>query len=217
MTNVNNNQIIIIGCGPGDELYLTSAAKEYIEQADVLVGADKLLKRYGTDKKRCITISSDMQMVFRSIQNCIDDNKAVTVLVTGDPGIASLSRPIINFFGKERCLCIPGISSIQLACARLCIDWTEALIINAHKTVPSFSPHNIPDKDIIIILCGNKISWNWILHAAQKIDKNYQGFHCVNLASLEEAITETTFDTLQKLPEGGGNAVLVWIRKEYNI
>ena len=48
------------------------------------------------------------------------DCKNIAVLVTGDPGIFSLARLVIERFGREQCRVIPGISSIS---SGICSNW----------------------------------------------------------------------------------------------
>jgi len=43
----------------------------------------------------------------------------IAVLVTGDPGLFSLAKPVIERFGRTRCRVIPGVSSVQTAFARI--------------------------------------------------------------------------------------------------
>jgi cobalt-precorrin-7 (C5)-methyltransferase len=217
--NINNNLIIekpvmIIGCGPGGREYLTPIALEYINKADVLIGSRSLLSLYMTTNKKAIEITSDISSVLYNLEMLIDNKMSIAVLVTGDTGVASMSAPIIRKFGKNSCRCIPGISSIQLACARLCLDWSGAEIINAHKGLPIVADETILSKETVIILCGNRTTWQWIESVATHLDQTHDGYRCADLGRINETISSINLLDFKSLPEGGGNAVLIWHRKD---
>lgn len=216
---INNNlisekPITIIGCGPGGKDYLIPIALEYINKADVLIGSRRLLSLYMNTSKKNIEITADISLVLNDIEKLICNKTSIAVLVTGDTGVASMSAPIIRKFGKNSCRCIPGISSIQLACARLCLDWSRAEIINAHKGPPIVTNETILSKETVIILCGNRTTWQWIESVAKQLDKTHDSYRCADLGQVNETISPMSLLDFKSLPEGGGNAVLIWHRKD---
>jgi cobalt-precorrin-7 (C5)-methyltransferase len=206
--------ITIIGCGPGGKEYLTPIALEYINKADVLIGSRRLLSLYMTTVKKTIETTSDISLVLNDIEKLIVNKTSITVLVTGDTGVASMSAPIIRKFGKNSCRCIPGISSIQLACARLCLDWSGAEIINSHKGHPIVADETILSKETVIILCGNRSTWQWVESVANHLDQTHDCYRCADLGRVNEKISSLNLLDFKSLPEGGGNAVLIWHRKD---
>lgn len=216
MSGSTKKSITIIGCGPAGIEYCIPFAVDHIKKSDVVIGSRRLLSEYQElcENKELIEIDADVLSLLAKMEIIISHNRSIAVLVTGDPGIASIALSIINFFGKEICQCIPGISSVQLACARLCLDWTNALIINAHKEVPSIPVHNLQLNSLVIMLCGNKLSWPWILSAAEKLHFTHNGFRCENLGMKNEKISLLTLNNITTLSPGGGNSVLIWKKKE---
>jgi precorrin-6B methylase 1 len=89
-------------------------------------------------------------------------HRRVVVLVTGDPGIASFARSVIQRFGRPSCRVLPGISAVQLAFARLGLSWERVRIVNAHAGAPPIPPaeHDGPEA---ILTSGNPQSWSWIV------------------------------------------------------
>ena len=221
VVNINNNNnpqtekpITIIGCGPGGSDYLIPIALDYINKADILIGSRRLLSLYMNKSIKTIEITSDISSVLCEMEKLLGDDASITVLVTGDTGAASMSATIIRKFGKNSCRCIPGISSIQLACARLCLDWASAEIINAHKGLPNVLDDTIKLKETIIILCGNRTTWQWIETVAKNLDQTHDGYRCANLGQENENISPFSHIDFKSFPDGGGNAVLIWHRKD---
>ena len=61
----------------------------------------------------------------------------VVVMVSGDPGYYSLLDALRRGFPQEAIQVIPGISSFQLAFARLALPWHEAELLSFHGRVPA--------------------------------------------------------------------------------
>ena len=62
--------------------------------------------------------------------------RRVAVLVSGDPGLYSLAQNVVRRFGREHCEVVPAVSSVQVAFARLGLDWADARILSAHGRTP---------------------------------------------------------------------------------
>jgi precorrin-6y C5,15-methyltransferase (decarboxylating) CbiE subunit len=130
-------KLVILGCGPGHRDYLTIIAEKRIREARVLVGPPKLLDLFPEFSGDKMVLKQNYQEIADLLPSVYKEKDTV-VLVTGDPGIHSYARMIISSVGAENCEIIPGISSIQLAFARLAIPWEEAIIISLHgKTLNS--------------------------------------------------------------------------------
>jgi cobalt-precorrin-7 (C5)-methyltransferase len=124
--------ITVVGCGPGSRLHATGSALQAIEQADMLIGARRLLDEFGKGKR---------SIPYRSVDDTLailhtNKNEDVAVLVTGDPGFFSITACIIREFGSENVNVVPGISSMTYAFDRLGLSWHDAVFISAHKAMP---------------------------------------------------------------------------------
>ena len=123
--------ITIVGLGPGSPEYITPLAAKAVKGAEILVGARRLIDLFPNHRaKTIIEMGSQVETVLEEMAGLQD--RPMVVLVSGDPGLSSLARPVIARFGREACRVIPGISSIQVAFARLGLDWGKARIIDAH-------------------------------------------------------------------------------------
>lgn len=205
---IERNAITIVGCGPGSADYLTPAAISAIEQADVLVGARRLLELFPLVKAERLVVNSRIEDTLNAMERLPDDRRVV-VLVTGDPGLFSLAKPIIKRFGLDRCRVIPGISSIQTAFARVGLDWADALIISAHKEDPDFDGAWLKG-DKIAVLGGRKYSLKWIFeHFVENQSEPHRIIVCENLTLENEQIREVGPGDLPTLDVAPSTVVLL--------
>lgn len=111
---------------------ISQAALEAIVKADILVGAQRLIDEFGAGKKAVAYTS--VKDTLEAVRGNSDKN--VAVLVTGDPGLFSITSLIVSEFTASGVSIIPGISSITYAFSRLGISWHDAVFISAHKSIP---------------------------------------------------------------------------------
>ena len=65
--------------------------------------------------------------------------KQVVVLVSGDPCFFSYAKMIIRKLGRESCIIIPAISSIQLAFAAIGESWDDASFVSLHGRIAGYA------------------------------------------------------------------------------
>jgi len=112
-------KVVGVGCGPG---MATEEAIAIIRSARQIYGSRQAIERVGSyiHKDASICYSYDKKVLAELPDDAV-------VLSTGDPlmaGLGTLPSAVI----------IPGISSMQLACARLNLSWDQLCIVNAHNT-----------------------------------------------------------------------------------
>jgi cobalt-precorrin-7 (C5)-methyltransferase len=109
-------KIIGVGCGPG---MLTEQAIREISRATIIYGSDRAIDL----AKSCIPANCPVKTIddFKHLKTLPDD---AVILSTGDPMLAGL-----GYLSGE---VIPGISSFQLATARLKIPIPRVSVIVAH-------------------------------------------------------------------------------------
>lgn len=56
----------------------------------------------------------------------------VAVLASGDPLFFGIGRALLERFGADRLRTHPGLSSLQLACARLSLPWDDLAFVSLH-------------------------------------------------------------------------------------
>ena len=180
--------ITIIGCGPGDSGYLSGAAMAAVAQADCLIGSERLLALFRENGGKRIAVNAEVQKTVDEIARRYKTGQ-VAVLVSGDPGISSLAAPVIKQFGRENCEVIPGVSSVQLAFAKMGLDWIDARIISAHGHDPGAAMESFAQYEKIAVLGGRDESIAWIVRLAEKLGDR-RIFVCEQLSLPGEKVRE---------------------------
>jgi cobalt-precorrin-7 (C5)-methyltransferase len=109
----------IVGVGAGPNL-LTQDAISAIENAEIIYGSKRAIELAGKHIKCEAREISDY-----TLKSLPED---AVVLSTGDPMLSGLGK-----YAREEDEIIPGISSLQLACARLRLDIEALVMISAHS------------------------------------------------------------------------------------
>lgn len=123
--------VTVVGVGPGDSACLTPEAEQAVREADVLVGGRHALSLFPDDGRKRYLIGSDLGTVLDYI-DAAKREKRVAVLLSGDPGFFSFLPRLRERFGAGNLRVIPGISSLQLACARLALSWHDFYAVSVH-------------------------------------------------------------------------------------
>lgn len=110
-------KIVGVGAAPG---FLTEEAISIIENAEVIYGSVRALE-IAKDHIKCRTIKLTDFALKGLSENAV-------VLSTGDPMLSGLGK-----YAKKSDEVIPGISSLQIACARLHLDIDTISVITAHS------------------------------------------------------------------------------------
>jgi len=129
------HKITVVGIGPGSPDYILPIAKRIIDSAHILVGSQRALDTFAPSHAVTKVIDKDIAGVVAFIRQQLIDN-AVVVMVSGDPGYYSLLVALRRHFTPEQITVIPGISSVQVAFARLALPWQDATLISMHGRKP---------------------------------------------------------------------------------
>jgi len=205
--DIKTPPIIIAGCGPGSPDYLTPAARKAVEQADVLIGAGRLLELFPGQGAEKIVVGSDVEKILGEIVT--RRRKRIVVLVTGDPGLCSLARPVLKRFGRKACEVIPGVSSVQVAFARIGMDWLDARIIDAHGDNPHLKPVTLMKEGKIAIFAGRIEAIKWIAGLVKVVGKGRRIYLCENLTLEDEKIRQVQPVELDKVEASSRSIVLI--------
>lgn len=125
-------EITVVGVGPGHRDYLTRAAVEAVAQAQVLVGGHRQLELFQDSPAEKHVITKELGSILNIIRQRVKAGHHVVVLASGDPGFYGILGTIKRHLPDLTVRVIPGISSVQLACARLGITWDDAFLTSCH-------------------------------------------------------------------------------------
>ena len=205
------NKIIIVGCGPGSKQFMTGQALQYIRDADVLVGSRRLLSLFQDAEAVKYTLNRNYKQVITRIIS-LSKNKSVVVLVSGDPGFFSYAKLIVDKAGIENCEVIPGVSSVQLAFARIGKTWNDAYFMSLHGRTGRLAAliRKIRDNEKVAVLTDN--SNNVKLIARKLLDeglKERKIYVCENLSLENERIREFDVTSLLRVQVKGLNVIII--------
>jgi len=126
-------KLYLVGTGPGSGDYLTKAAIKVAESVDILVGSQRALDLFpGFAGKTLVLRARNMDEMMKKSISLVDEGKNVAILSTGDPGFSGVLKPILRLRDDLDLEVVPGISSLQLAAARLQIPWDEVNLLTLH-------------------------------------------------------------------------------------
>jgi precorrin-6y C5,15-methyltransferase (decarboxylating), CbiE subunit len=127
------SKLYLVGTGPGSSEYLTKAAVKAAESVDVLVGSQRALDLFpGFVGATLVLKARNMDEMMKKSIFLVDEGKDVAILSTGDPGFSGVLKPILNLRDDLDMEVVPGISSLQLAAARLQLPWDQVNLLTLH-------------------------------------------------------------------------------------
>jgi precorrin-6y C5,15-methyltransferase (decarboxylating) CbiE subunit len=183
---INPAKVWIVGCGPGSARYLTDAAREAAAGAEVLVGGKRLLELFPDSPAERMVVGADIAAAIEQIVARHAAGQRVVVLVSGDPGLYSLAQNVVRRVGRQCCEVVPGVSSVQVAFARLGMDWSDVRILSAHGRTPAIRADELAPSDKIAILAGTKDALGWSAAMAAALEASHAAFLGENLTSDDE-------------------------------
>lgn len=180
-----------------------------------MAGGKRALKLFPDFAGKTCLIASDLAEVSDFIEKQIQLGD-VGVLVSGDPGFYSLLTYLRDRFSGRRLQVIPGISSVQLAFARLAIPWNDGCLTSLHGRETDVWIEYLKYKKPVGLLTDRKYSASFIrsaLNRAKITDDDIEIVVCSNLSYADEKIIQVTLDNIAEADYT--NTVVVIIPKEH--
>lgn len=192
------HKIIVAGIGPGSKEYIVPAALKAIDEAKVLVGGLRALKDFAHEGQNTFAIKADIKAVMDFIRENLVQNDVV-VIVSGDPGYYSLLVALRRNFAIEDLKVIPGLSSMQVAFAKIALPWQNASLLSFHGRVPEDKDLNYHQGRIIGMLTDTKFTSAKIAQylIARGWDKSAKAYICARLSYPDEKIVALSLDEAQ--------------------
>ncbi|MCL6610678.1 MAG: precorrin-6y C5,15-methyltransferase (decarboxylating) subunit CbiE [Peptococcaceae bacterium] len=147
-------KIKVIGVGPGGAAHLTPAAAAALREAKVLIGGKRHLDSFAGDDQEKLVLTDNFREMLELIRNRRESG--VAVLASGDPGLYGILKYLRKHFDPWEIEVIPGLSSVQLAFARLSMPWDDAVILSAHGRPAEKLAELAEGMDKVVVLTGTK-------------------------------------------------------------
>lgn len=206
---ITPGKIAIVGTGPGSAQYVTEAARTTAARADTLVGSQRLLALFPDGPAERILVGSDIPALLLQVAALHAAGRKIAILVGGDPGLCSLAQNVIRHFGREHCEVVPAVSSVQVAFARVGLDWGDARIVSAHGRTPDVGAGELGGTDKIAILAGTQDALRWSARLADALGATHVAFLAENLTLDDERCREFSAEQLGTVDAASLSIVLL--------
>lgn len=154
--NINRKtgfEIVLAGVGMGNKDSLTQAVYRAIDEADILLGAERMIAGYQSKlEKKSFYIADEIIPYLEEMQNRVWDTDCVKVVVlfSGDSGFYSGCQKLYHALQAEvtagrldaKISVLPGISSVAYLASRIGESYHDAAIYSIHGKEIS----NLPGK-----------------------------------------------------------------------
>ncbi|NOX21180.1 MAG: precorrin-6y C5,15-methyltransferase (decarboxylating) subunit CbiE [Nitrospirae bacterium] len=181
--------IVVVSGGPGGPEYITEIARKKAQQAEVVIGSKAQIEAVKPEPKQKVYIETGIDGIMELINQ--HRNKDTAVIVTGDAGIYSLCQRIIDRFGKVAVKeVVPGISSLQVAFARIKEPWLNVRVFSFHGR-PLEGLEDVLKHERVAILCDREHNSKVILRKLMDyglFDGKREIYVCQELTLPEERI-----------------------------
>lgn len=193
-------KVIIISCGPGGKDSITLEAIKKINSCHVLIGSSRLLAAFAPAEKKQVNLKG----IIENLKPILNEHrqKTVGILVTGDAGLYSLAKKVINLCETDRMVeIIPGVSSLQAAFARLARSWEQVETFSFHgRHFDNLEALRKADK--AVVFCDSNNSARAIVMKMLPLEPDKRYFVCQNLTLYNEKVIEVkSYEDLQKVEE----------------
>lgn len=201
----------IIGIGDDGLEGVTSAARQLIEQAELLIGAEHTLARLPRLKAERMVVGSNLDGVIDRLAHVT--GKRTAVLVSGDPLFYGMARFLCDKLGKDRFEVLPHVSSMQLAFARVKESWEEAYLTNLANHSLDHVVEKIRTAEKVGLFTSESQPPSAVAQAllARRIDY-FNAYICENLGSPDERVTQGNLKELAEQDFAPLN-VMILVRK----
>lgn len=148
----NKKQIYIIGIGLGNPETMTMEAYKYINQAEFIIGAQRMIDSIDTKNK-------DICYEYRAekIKEIIDIKcyNKIAVLFSGDVCLYSGAYSLLNLLEGYDVKVIQGISSVAYLASKLGISWANAKVVSMHGKEEDICSIVRENKSVFVLTSGN--------------------------------------------------------------
>ena len=131
-------EVAVVGIGMGARGTLTYEADEALRSCECMIGAKRMLEAvadYGRP--------GYAEIAPKKIVDCMDahpEYRRFAVVMSGDSGFYSGTKKLLPLLSGDRVRVVPGLSSMQVLCARAGVSWDDARAMSLHGRAGSAVP-----------------------------------------------------------------------------
>ena len=131
-------EVVVVGIGMGSRDTLTFEADRALRDCDCMIGAKRMLEAAADYGKPGFA-----EIAPGKIAACMDahpEYRRFAVVMSGDSGFYSGTKKLLPLLKTDRVRVIPGLSSMQVLCAKFGTSWDDARAISLHGREGSIVP-----------------------------------------------------------------------------
>ena len=125
-----NPEVFIAGIGPGSEALQTQEVRAAIRRADCLIGARRMLDAVAGPQQLAIDAIAPETIASHIAQH--PECGTFCVVMSGDTGFYSGTKKLLPLLKACRVQVLPGLSSMSYLCARLGVNYEDAVPVSLH-------------------------------------------------------------------------------------
>ncbi len=163
----SKRKVTLVGIGMGDSSQLTLEAVDACQNADVIIGAERMLSSV---KMHCSnTFNAYLSDEIIGFIKSHEEYCNIVVALSGDVGFYSAAKKLIDAIEKEgyelKLVC--GISSVVYLCSKLKTSWEDINLLSAHgrdaNIIASVKSHKktfalLSGSDVVRSICDSLIA-----------------------------------------------------------
>ncbi|MDT8440153.1 MAG: precorrin-6y C5,15-methyltransferase (decarboxylating) subunit CbiE [Desulfuromonadales bacterium] len=200
-------KIHVIGAGVAGHEGFSQRALELIAQAELLVGARRLLALFPDFSGQRLPVEDNHGEVLTALQTATGP---VVVLATGDPLFFGIGRFLLRNLPASDLEFVPNVSSVQYAFSRIREPWDDAIFVSAEGRGLLGAVDQIVAHDKAAILTDATHTPQAI--ARELIERGRDGYAawlCENLGTAQERIVTTDVHGLLAIEAASLNVLIL--------
>lgn len=126
-------KVTLVGIGMGSRENFTAEVKKACDEAELLIGAGRMLEASVRDGQAVYTAYKPEEIVEYIRQH--PEYERIAIVLSGDPGFYSGAKKLLGLLEDEpqmEATVLPGISSVAYLCAKLRVSWEDAALVSVH-------------------------------------------------------------------------------------
>jgi precorrin-6B methylase 1 len=144
----------LVGCGPGGADWVLPCASAVVEKSDVVFGPCDLQGLFPRATGPRVDLPSRPETAAPLVLAAVEKGLDCAVLLRGDCCLHSLAKGLQARLPVGTCRRVPGVSSVQVACATFGLDWERARILSAHGREPEERDGSDNSCPLVVVLGG---------------------------------------------------------------
>ena len=124
-----DQKISLVGIGMGNRETMTGAAQKEVEEAELLIGAERMLKAVQRPEQKTHVAYRSDEIV--SYINEHTEYERIAIVLSGDIGFYSGAKKLLELLPKKPEM-ICGISSVSYFMSKIGLSWDDTFLASAH-------------------------------------------------------------------------------------